>query len=86
MVYVGAALTVAGTWLVSYKREGEAKWRKIDLLFPLGAAMLASVSQNIRKMGLLTTDEPLVAVDGQHGDIVCLFARLAVDVRKNRRR
>ena len=60
-VYAGAALTVAGTWLVSYKREGEAKWRKIDLLFPLGAAVLASVSQNIRKMGLLTIDAPLVA-------------------------
>jgi uncharacterized membrane protein len=54
-------LTIAGTWLVSYERSGETKWRKIDLLFPLGAAMLASVSQNIRKAGLNTTNEPIIA-------------------------
>ena len=52
IVYVGGLLTIAGTWLVSYKRVGEAQWRAIDLLFSLGAAMLASVSQNIRKAGL----------------------------------
>ena len=59
MVYLGGVLTVAATWLVSYKREGEAKWRGMDLLFPLGAAMLASVSQNIRRLGLVSTHEPI---------------------------
>jgi len=62
LVYSGAVLTVLGTWLVSYRREGEVKWRTVDILFPLGAALLASVSQNIRKLGLLATGEPLVAV------------------------
>jgi uncharacterized membrane protein len=61
IVYLGGLLTIAGTWLVSYKRVGESKWRAIDLLFPLGAAMLASVSQNIRKAGLNTTNEPIIA-------------------------
>jgi len=61
IVYLGGILTVAGTWLVSYKRTGEAKWRPLDLLFPLGAAILASVSQNIRKMGLNSTSEPILA-------------------------
>lgn len=61
LIYAGACLTVAGTWLVSYRRAGEAKWRTLDLLFPLGAAMLASVSQNIRKMGLNATGEPLLS-------------------------
>lgn len=61
LVYGGACLTVAGTWLVSYKRVGEKKWRTLDLLFPLGAAMLASVSQNIRKLGLIVTGEPLLS-------------------------
>jgi len=40
---------------VSYRREGKAKWHTIDQLFPLGAALLASVSQNIRKLGLPTS-------------------------------
>jgi drug/metabolite transporter, DME family len=61
IVYLGGVLTVAGTWLVSYKRVGEAKWNAIDLLFPLGAAMLASISQNIRKLGLNSTSEPIIA-------------------------
>lgn len=78
-VYTGAALTVAGTWLVSHKREGEAKWRKIDLLFPLGAAVLASVSQNIRKMGLLTIDAPLVASTVSSAtSFVCLLVSMSL--------
>jgi len=79
LVYTGAFLTVAGTWLVSYRREGEAKWRTIDLLFPLGAALLASVSQNIRKMGLLTIDEPLIATTvSSTTSFLCLLASLTV--------
>lgn len=61
IVYVGGLLTIAGTWAVSYRRPGETKWRVLDLLFPLSAAMLASVSQNIRKMGLNVTAEPVIA-------------------------
>ena len=79
IVYAGAALTVLGTWLVSYRREGEAKWRTSDILFPLGAALLASVSQNIRKLGLLATGEPLVAatVSGTTS-FLCLAISLTV--------
>jgi len=74
IVYLGGILTVAGTWLVSYKRAGEAKWRRRDLLFPLGAAMLASVSQNIRKMGLNSTSEPIIAATVSTAtSLFCLF-------------
>ena len=74
IVYLGGILTVAGTWLVSYKRAGEAKWRPHDLLFPLGAAMLASVSQNIRKMGLNNTSEPIIAATVSTAtSLFCLF-------------
>ena len=74
IVYLGGILTVAGTWLVSYKRAGEAKWRPRDLWFPLGAAMLASVSQNIRKMGLNSTSEPIIAATVSTAtSLFCLF-------------
>lgn len=74
IVYLGGILTVAGTWLVSYKRVGETKWRPRDLLFPLGAAMLASVSQNIRKMGLNSTSEPIIAATVSTAtSLFCLF-------------
>lgn len=78
IVYFGGFLTVAGTWLVSYKRAGETKWRPVDLLYPLGAAMLASVSQNIRKMGLNTTNEPIIAATiSTATSFVCLLGSLA---------
>ena len=77
IVYLGGLLTIAGTWLVSYKRAGEAKWRAIDLLFPLGAAMLASVSQNIRKAGLNSTNEPVIASTITTAtSLVCLLGSL----------
>jgi uncharacterized membrane protein len=77
IVYLGGILTVAGTWLVSYKRTGEAKWRPLDLLFPLGAAMLASVSQNIRKMGLDSTSEPIIAATiSTATSLLCLLSSL----------
>ncbi len=60
-VYAGASLCVAGLWLISYRREGEANWRAIDLLFPLGAAFLSGISQNIRKTGLLILPNPFIA-------------------------
>jgi len=79
VVYAGALLTVLGTWLVSYRREGEANWRTIDILFPLGAALLASVSQNIRKLGLLATGEPLVAATiSSATSFLCLLLSLTV--------
>ena len=82
IVYVGGLLTIAGTWAVSYQRAGESKWRAIDLLFPLSAAMLASVSQNIRKMGLNTTAEPVIASTITTAtSLVCLLGSLAFSGR-----
>lgn len=77
IVYLGGLLTIAGTWVVSYRRVGEATWRAIDLLFPLGAAMLASVSQNIRKAGLNSTNEPVIASTITTAtSLVCLLGSL----------
>lgn len=60
-VYAGAVLCVAGLWFISHRRQGEADWKKIDLLFPLGAALLTAISQNIRKSGLLILPNPFIA-------------------------
>jgi drug/metabolite transporter, DME family len=84
IVYLGGILTVAGTWMVSYKRAGEAKWRVLDLMFPLGAAMLASVSQNIRKIGLNTTNEPIIAATiSTATSLVCLLGSLVFSGKKS---
>jgi uncharacterized membrane protein len=84
IVYLGGILTVAGTWMVSYKRAGEAEWRILDLMFPLGAAMLASVSQNIRKLGLNSTNEPIIASTITTAtSLVCLFSSLMFSRKKD---
>ncbi len=84
VVYFGAVLTVLGTWFVSYRRAGEAKWKTLDLLFPLGAAMLAAVSQNIRKMGLLIVGEPVIAATVSTVTSLLLFVvSIAVSRNKN---
>jgi drug/metabolite transporter (DMT)-like permease len=59
-VYVAIVLTVTGIALVAYRREGESDWRVVDIFFPLSAAALGAVSQNIRKAGLLILQDPLV--------------------------
>jgi drug/metabolite transporter (DMT)-like permease len=61
VVYSAIILSIAGVSLISYRREGEAHWRTFDLIFPLAGAVLAAVSQNIRKAGLLILPAPLVA-------------------------
>ncbi len=61
IVYTAILLTISGMALLSYRREGEAKWKRSDLLFPLAAAFLAAISQNIRKAGLLILPNPYVA-------------------------
>jgi hypothetical protein len=77
-------LTVAGTGMVPYKRAREAKWRVLDLMFPLGAAMLASVSQNIRKLGLNNTNEPIIAATiSTATSRVCLFGPLVFSGKKS---
>ncbi len=60
-VYFAILLTVAGIVLVSYRRQGESDWKTVDLLLPLSAAVLAAISQNLRKAGLLILHNPLVA-------------------------
>ncbi len=59
-VYIGTVLTVASVWLISSRRSGESEWRVFDLIFPLGAAFFAAVSQNLRRQGLLLFPDPFL--------------------------
>ena len=61
LVYVGTILIVASVWVISWTKSGQAHWRPIDLAFPLGAALVSAVSQNLRKRGLLILPDPFVA-------------------------
>lgn len=57
-VYLGTVLTVAGAWTVLSGRDEKGQFKLFDALFPLSAALLAAVSQNLRRMGLLILPNP----------------------------
>lgn len=61
-IYAGAFLIVAGgSLVVTQTKGGKRDWRLFDALFPLTAAFLAAVSQNLRRAGLLLLPDPFVA-------------------------
>jgi len=60
-VYLGAFSCVAGVWIISSRRAGEREWKLVHLAYPLGAALLTALSQNLRKAGLLLLPNPYIA-------------------------
>lgn len=73
-VYGGTVFTVTSIWLVSSGESGEGEWRGLDLLFPLGAAFFAAVSQNLRKAGLLVLTDPFVGAAISTSTSLTLFS------------
>ena len=61
-VYVGTILIVASLWLISGKQQHEAKWRYLDALLPISAALISAISQTLRKQALKIVPDPFVAV------------------------
>jgi drug/metabolite transporter (DMT)-like permease len=61
-VYLGTILIVASLWLISGKQEGDSKWRLVDALLPVTAALISTVSQALRKQALKIIPDPFVAV------------------------
>ena len=62
LVFFGTILIVGSLWLISGKREGDAKWRLIDAIFPIAAALISAISQSLRKQALKVIPDPFVAV------------------------
>lgn len=60
VVYGGTALIVISVWLISSRDTGKGEWKLFDIVFPLGAAFFAAVSQNLRRGGLLIFPDPYV--------------------------
>jgi drug/metabolite transporter (DMT)-like permease len=61
-VFLGTILIVGSLWLISGKQAGDAKWRLIDAIFPIGAGLISAISQSLRKQALKIIPDPFVAV------------------------
>jgi len=62
LVFLGSILIVTSLWLISGKQEGDKKWRLIDAIFPIAAALISAISQSLRKQALRVIPDPFVAV------------------------
>ncbi len=61
-VYAGTLLIVVSLWLISGKQEENKRWRYLDALWPIGAALISAVSQTLRKQALQIIPDPFIAV------------------------
>ena len=61
LVYLGTTLIVGSLWLISGRQEGDTKWRLIDSAYPIGAALISTISQTLRKQALAIIPDPFVA-------------------------
>lgn len=60
-VYLGIVLIVGSLWLISGRQEGQTKWQLIDTAFPIGAALMSTISQTLRKQALAVIPNPFIA-------------------------
>jgi drug/metabolite transporter (DMT)-like permease len=79
-VYGGTILTVAGAGLILSRMRKEGDWRPFDAVFPLGAALVAAVSQSLRRTGLLMLGNPFVgaAITNSTSLIIYLISLLVL--------
>ncbi len=62
LVFLGTLLIVGSLWLISGRQAGDTKWRLIDTIFPISAALISAISQSLRKQALAIVPDPVVAV------------------------
>jgi len=62
LVLIGTISIVGSLWVISGKHAGETRWRLIDTIFPIAAALISAISQSLRKQALKIIPDPFVAV------------------------
>jgi len=59
--FLGTTLVILGVITLSRTHPEQKEWRKADLVFPLLAALAFGISSNLRKLGLLVENVPIMA-------------------------
>jgi uncharacterized membrane protein len=59
--FIGTSLVICGIAVLSASHGGQAQWRPLDLIYPIAAALAFGISTNLRKLGLMTSNLPLMA-------------------------
>ena len=59
--FFGTTLVILGIVILSQRGTKQTQWRRIDLIYPVMASFSFAISSNLRKLGLLAEDIPLMA-------------------------
>lgn len=59
--FLGTSLVIFGVVILSRSQMEQGQWRKFDLIYPAMAALSFGISSNLRKLGLLVENLPLMA-------------------------
>ena len=58
---IGTTLVIFGVVILSRTQTATSQWRKVDLVYPALAAISFALSSNLRKLGLVIANIPLMA-------------------------
>ena len=58
--FIGTSFVILGIVILSMQGEAKGSWRKIDLIYPIMAALSFGVASNLRKLGLLVINVPIM--------------------------
>ncbi len=58
---LGTSLVIFGVVILSRTQTATSQWRKVDLVYPALAAISFALSSNLRKLGLMIANIPLMA-------------------------
>jgi drug/metabolite transporter, DME family len=81
-VYMGTVLIVGSIWAISSGHSEKSNWRFLDVLFPLGAALVSAISQTLRKQGLNILPNPFVAAVTVTSVTLILFVLFLLATRR----
>lgn len=59
--FLGTTFVILGIAILSSARVGPAEWRRLDVIYPIVAAVAFGISNNLRKLGLMESNLPLMA-------------------------
>lgn len=80
---IGTGLVIIGVIIFSSVKPADGQWRKLDLIYPILAALAFGISTTLRKTGLMTVQRPILGAAVTVG--TALFVLLAmVQVRGGR--
>lgn len=82
--FAGTLLVFTGVGILSRSRTEQREWHRLDLIYPVIAALVFGISSNLRRLGLMVDNLPLMGA-AVTATTSLLFALLMLQVRGGRR-